>query len=175
MLGTAEESTDRSRIQPQICGNFGVVETLRSQEEQLRVLSLDPPQDGAYLFGLLIGGTQILGSGHAAETPEQRLVPGAPGSSAKLIQAGSDCRAHQPRLKVIRLHTLTCSQPEENFNGEFFGARGVANDAGNETGDVGVMGAEEKVEIERSLLRGEVRECFALCGHTLTTPAAPIL
>ena len=51
------------------------------------------------------------------------------------------------------------SPPEfpKHFDGEFFGARRVADDAGNDAGDARVVGVEDGFEIERAL--GKLPSC----------------
>jgi hypothetical protein len=93
-------------------------------------------------------------------------------TAAQLVQPGADRRTVQPSARVFALRPGSPPEFPKHFDGEFFGARRDAYDAGNDAGDAPVVGVKDRFEIERALGKFHRGDSFAACVHDNLTPVA---
>ncbi len=66
-------------------------------------------------------------------------------TAAQLVESQMDGGAAEPGWRILERALLIPT--EEDFDGKFFGAAGIASNAGDEAGDGRVLGAEEVFQI----------------------------
>jgi hypothetical protein len=109
---------------------------------------------------------KLFGRGVAAHDGEQAFVASAACLAAEFIEAEVDCGAIEPGFGLRRVGLRGAPEADECFDGEFFGASGVADDAGDNSRDAIESSAEERLDVERRGGRGcGFEDGFAGCVH----------
>src|SRR5262245_9630747 len=79
---------------------------------------------------------------------EERFVFLPPELFPQLIQRHSGRRAIEPAGTVRALSVRGSRELPEDFRRELFGASGVSHDARDDSGDTGILGAKDSVQVE---------------------------
>ena len=122
------------------------------------------------LFG---GGAHLLRIGRARCRIRHLLVAVAAQPAAQLVQPGADRRPVKPAARLFALRPRSPPEFPKHLDGEFLGARRVADDAGDHAGDLPIAGVKDRFEIERALGSFHGGNSVAACVHDTLTPAAP--
>lgn len=129
-------------------GEFAVVEVVATEKEQLGLARGERCENGAHAILLFGGGVELFGRGIAAHDGEQAFVAITARLAAKFVEAEADGGAVEPGFGLRRVGARSAPEADEGFNGEFFGAGGVADDAGDDSRDAIESSAEERLDVE---------------------------
>src|SRR5262245_53743536 len=125
---------------------------------------------------LLLGsGTRFLGRRKGSRNFGERLMARAAHRTAEVLKSQQEGGPVYPSRGAFAVRTRSLPKLPERFSREFFGASGVTREARYHTRDTGVVGVEERVEIERGAggLRGW--DGSRLRVHLVKTPFGEIL
>ncbi len=167
----AHEGPDGCRIQVESRGEFSVTQAFAAQDEQFRLTGFETGQHQPDLALFFRRGVHLFGRGRIAAPAEHSLVPVAAREAAQFVESHPDGGAIEPRAGVIALRAGLTPQFPEDFDGQFFGARGIFHDASNHPRDAFVVRVEEGLEIEDGLARRYSVQCFGFRVHTLYNDA----
>lgn len=147
-------------------GEFVVVEIVAAEEEQLGLAGGKRCEHGTDAVLFFRGGVNLFGRGIAAHDGEEAFVAGAACLAAEFIKAKAYGGAIEPGFGLRRVGSWGAPQADEGFDGEFFGASGIADDSSNDARDAIESSAEERLDVERRGGRGcGFEDGFARCVH----------
>jgi hypothetical protein len=112
------------------------------------------------------GGVELFRRGVAANDREQAFVAVAARLASQFVETEADGGAIEPGFGLRRVGARSTPEANERFDGEFFGARGVADDLGDDSRDAVESNAEERLDVEDGVGRGSgFKDDVAGCVH----------
>jgi len=165
-LGASEKRAERSGVNVERGGEFAVAEIVAAQEQEFGLARGERGEDDADAVLLFGGGVELFGRWIAANDCEEALVALAAGLAAEFVEAKADGGAVEPRFGLRRVGLRGAPEADEGFDGEFFGAGGIADDSGDDACYAIEAGAEEGFNVEGCGGRGRgFEDGFTRCGH----------
>ena len=135
---------------------------------------MDDCQNRANFFLLFVCGMKLLRifRRSARANPRQNFfVMRAASLAAQSVNAGANGDAIKPRLHIFMLRFLIAPQFQKNFDGQFFGAAAISDDALDDASDARIVRAKKRFNIERRGGGVHVGNGFARGVHNMHNAA----